>query len=79
MQIRIKIIDYRIKIKVIKCNSPFRYSDICVACMDAQQSCGGTIICDIAEDYDYEEQDILVCCKYGELINKDLRSKGGIK
>lgn len=60
---------------MIKCNSPLRYSDRCVACMDAQQSCGGTIICDIAEDYDYEEQDILIFCKYAELENKDFKEK----
>ena len=38
---------------MIKCNSKFAYCDKCVADMDAQQSLGGTICCDTAEDLEY--------------------------
>ena len=54
---------------MIKCNSPFGYDDRCVVCMDAQQSLGGTLICDTAEDLDYDEESILKMCKYAENTN----------
>lgn len=53
---------------MIKCNSKFAYCDKCVADMDAQQSLGGTICCDTAEDLEYNKENILTHCEYAELI-----------
>ena len=51
---------------MIRCNSPFSYGDRCVADMDAQQSHGGTICCDTAEDLDFEHERILRMCEHAE-------------
>lgn len=51
---------------MIKCNSPFGYDDRCVVCMDSQQSFGETLICDTAEDLNYDEEYILQICQYAE-------------
>lgn len=51
---------------MIKCNSPFAYCDRCVVDMDAQQSLGGTICCDTAEDMDFDKEFILQHCEYAE-------------
>ena len=56
---------------MINCNSPFKYDEMCVACMDAQQSLGGTIVCDTAEELDYNEENILKICEFA-YIDKDL-------
>lgn len=53
---------------MIKCNSFHAYSETCVACMDAQQSLGGTITCDVAEDLDFDEESILHICQYAEKV-----------
>ncbi len=51
---------------MIKCNSRFACYGRCVADMDAQQSQGGTICCDTAEDMDFDKQCILQNCEYAE-------------
>ena len=49
---------------MVMCNSPLGFWKTCVACMDGQQSHGGTICCDTAEDLDFQEEDILKQCEY---------------
>lgn len=51
---------------MVMCNSPCGFQNICVASMDGQQSHGGTICCDTAEDLDFNEKDILRQCKYAK-------------
>lgn len=51
---------------MIRCNSPFSYMDRCVIDMDSQQSCGGTICCDMAEDMDFDRERILRRCEHAE-------------
>ncbi len=51
---------------MIRCNSPFAYGDRCVVDMDAQQSHGGTICCNTAEDLDFNVACILERCGYAE-------------
>lgn len=51
---------------MIRCNSPFAYMGRCVIDMDAQQSKGGTICCDVAEDMDFNRESILKRCEYAE-------------
>ena len=51
---------------MIRCNSPFAYEGRCVADMDSQQSQGGTICCDTAEDSGFDETCILKQCRYAE-------------
>lgn len=52
---------------MIKCNSPHANCyEKCVVDMDAQQSCGGTICCDMAEDMDFDRKKILEHCEYAE-------------
>jgi hypothetical protein len=53
---------------MIKCDSFHRCSDKCVFCMDACETQGGTIVCDIAEECETEEE-ILQMCQYAERIN----------
>lgn len=76
---------------MIKCNSHFEVDAICVACMDAQQSLGGTIVCDTAEELDYNEENILKICEFAEkdqqmklkknsgLTNADIENEQQIK
>lgn len=52
--------------EMIRCNSPFAYMDRCVIDMDSQQSCGGTICCDMAEDMDFDREHILRRCEHAE-------------
>lgn len=54
---------------MIKCNSPFAYYDKCIIDMDGQQSFGGTICCDTAEDLNFRREDILTHCEYAESEN----------
>ena len=51
---------------MIRCNSPFAYEGRCVADMDSQQSHGGTICCDMAEDLDFDKACILKQCGHAE-------------
>ena len=51
---------------MIRCKSPFAYMDRCVIDMDAQQSCGGTICCNMAEDLDFDRECILKQCGHAE-------------
>ena len=53
---------------MIKCDSFHRYSDKCVFCMDAYETKGGAIVCDIAEECETEEE-VLRMCQYAEKIN----------
>ena len=48
---------------MVMCNSPWGFRKTCVASMDGQQSHGGTICCDTAEDLDFQEEDILKQCE----------------
>ena len=51
---------------MIRCNSPYAYGDRCVADMDSQQSHGGSICCDTAEDLGFDGVCILERCEYAE-------------
>ncbi len=51
---------------MIKCNSPYAYGKKCVIDMDAQETLGGVISCDTAEECDFRREDILTRCKYAE-------------
>lgn len=51
---------------MVMCNSPWGFWKTCVASMDGQQSYGGTICCDTAEDLDFQEEDILKQCEYAK-------------
>ena len=51
---------------MIRCNSPFAYEGRCVIDMDSQQSHGGAICCDTAEDLDFDVERILERCEYAE-------------
>lgn len=48
---------------MIRCSSP-KWCGKCVAEMDGQQSKGGTIVCDIAEDLEFCADDILAVCEF---------------
>ena len=49
--------------KMIRCNSQNGCGK-CVAEMDGQESKGGTIVCDIAEDLEFCIDDILAICEF---------------
>ena len=51
---------------MIRCKSRYGFYDRCVIDMDGQQSIGGTICCDIAEDLDFDREEILRKCEYAE-------------
>lgn len=51
---------------MVMCNSPWGFWKTCVASMDGQQSHGGTICGDTAEDLDFQEEDILKQCEYAK-------------
>lgn len=51
---------------MIMCKSKYGMCDRCVADMDGQQSMGGRICCDIAEDLDFDREEILRKCEYAE-------------
>lgn len=56
---------------MIKCNSSKNNCyEKCVIDMDEQQSLGGNICCDTAEDLDFKRKDILEQCEYAETIEK---------
>ena len=56
---------------MIRCNSPFAYGDRCIVDMDSQQSLGGTICCDTAEDADFDRECILKRCPYAVAVCED--------
>ena len=51
---------------MIKCNSPHGYCKKCIIDCDANETLGGTIVCDTAEDLNFQREDILTHCKYAE-------------
>lgn len=51
---------------MIRCKSKYGICDRCVIDMDDLQSMGGTIVCDTAEDLDFDRVEILRKCKYAE-------------
>lgn len=51
---------------MIRCKSRYGFYDRCVIDMNGQQSIGGTICCDIAEDLDFDREEILRKCEYAE-------------
>ena len=51
---------------MIRCDSPFAYGDRCVVDMDAQQSHGGTICCNMAENLSFDRACILKQCEHAE-------------
>lgn len=54
---------------MIKCNSSYaRDYEKCVIDMDGIDSRGGIIGCDIAEDLDFDREEILNQCEYAEEI-----------
>lgn len=53
---------------MVKCNSPFAYCDECIIDMDGLRTLGGTIVCDTAEDLDFDRKEILNQCEYAEEI-----------
>ncbi|WP_162777144.1 hypothetical protein [Mediterraneibacter gnavus] len=54
---------------MIKCNSPYgRECEKCVVDMDGIDNQGGTIVCDTAEDLDFDRKEILNQCEYAEEI-----------
>lgn len=50
---------------MIKCKGN-KMCDKCIIDMDAFETMGGTIICDTAEDLDFNRIEILRKCKYAE-------------
>lgn len=52
---------------MIICKSKYGVCDRCVIDMDGQQSFGGTIVCDTAEDLNFNRVEILRKCEYAEL------------
>ncbi len=55
---------------MIRCNSPFACYNRCVIDMDAQQSQGGTICCDMAEEMDFDRSRILQRCEHAENVEE---------
>lgn len=61
---------------MIECTSRHaRENGRCVAEMDSQQSQGGTICCDWAEDMDYDAETILKHCPYAERVENESEDK----
>ena len=54
---------------MIKCNAPNNFNNECVIDMDALQTLGGNICCDVAEDNEFCREDILKQCPYSEATN----------
>lgn len=57
--------------EMIKCASPFGYYNRCVVDMDTQQSLGGTICCDTAEDANFDRTQILKQCPYAVEVTEE--------
>ena len=51
---------------MIRCKNKYGMCDRCVIDMDGQQSIGGTIVCDTAEDLNFNRVEILRKCEYAE-------------
>ena len=51
---------------MIKCNSPHRYYQKCIIDCNANETLGGTIVCDTAEDLNFQRKNILTHCEYAE-------------
>lgn len=51
---------------MIRCKSKYGVCDRCVVDMDGQQSIGGIIVCDTAEDLGFDREEILRKCEYAE-------------
>ena len=54
---------------MIKCNSPHGYCKKCIIDFNANETLGGTIVCDTAEDFNFQREDILTHCEYAELAD----------
>ena len=55
---------------MIRCNSPYANCyNKCVIDIDGQQSIGGNICCDTAEDLKFKREGILTHCKYAQPID----------
>lgn len=55
---------------MIICKSPKAYYERCVAEMDGLQSCGRTIDCNMAEELDYDTEQILQQCEQAEIYGR---------
>ena len=51
---------------MIKCKNKKGLCNKCIIDMDGQQSIGGTIVCDTAEDLNFDRVEILRKCEYAE-------------
>lgn len=51
---------------MIRCKSKYGMCDRCVIDRDGQQSIGGTIVCDTAEDLNFNRVEILRKCEHAE-------------
>ena len=58
---------------MIKCNSPHGYCKKCIIDCNANETLGGTIVCDTAEDLNFQKEDILTHCEYAhaDIIERD--------
>lgn len=54
---------------MIKCNSPHGYCKKCIIDCDSKDTLGGTIICDTAENFNFNREEILVNCEYAEPVD----------
>lgn len=54
---------------MIKCNSSYGFGK-CIVEMDGQQTHGGCIVCDIAEECNFERDTILKRCKAASYIDQ---------
>lgn len=52
---------------MIKCNSGYGFGK-CIVEMDGQQTRGGCIVCDMAEECEFNRDLILKTCEYSEQI-----------
>lgn len=56
---------------MIKCISKFAYGTKCIIDMDAQETKGGAICCDIAEECDFDREEIVDRCIYAVKKEED--------
>ena len=54
---------------MIRCKRKYGMCDRCIIDMDGQQSVGGTIICDTAEDLNFNRVEILIKCEHAEPVD----------
>ena len=51
---------------MIKCNSPQKYCNKCIIDCNANETLRGTIVCDTAENLNFQREAILTHCEYAE-------------